>query len=49
MKKSDLFTYNGETRTIEEWCDIVGWSYNGLAYWLKCGWTMEEALATPTL
>ena len=49
MKKSDLFTYNGETRTIEEWCDISGITYNGLSYRLKYGWTMEEALNTPTM
>ena len=38
------FAYNGEDKTLKEWCKEYDLSYKTVRYRLKHGWTFEEAL-----
>lgn len=40
-------TWNGETKTIAEWSDIVGIKQTTIKERLKLGWSVEQALCTP--
>ncbi len=42
-----LLTYQGETRTLEEWSRRVGVSARGLEQRIARGWTPEEVIETP--
>ena len=46
-RTSRFITYNNVTRTLSEWAEIANMKPGSLAYRLKCGWSMEEALSTP--
>ena len=48
-RRNRLFTFNGETKNIAEWSDATGINYNTLKDRLNTGWTIEEALTTPTM
>ena len=40
--------YNGETKTLQEWADALGISFQSLDARLRSGnWSVEEALTTP--
>lgn len=41
-------TYNGETHTIAEWAEITGIAVQTIYQRLHRGWTIEQALTTPT-
>lgn len=41
--------YNGKTKTIAEWCEIVGISQKRFYSRRKRGWTIEQTLSTPLL
>ena len=44
-----LVTFNGVTRTIAEWADALGTSYQSLHLRLSNGWSIEEALTIPPM
>ena len=43
-RKTLRITFNGETRTFVEWCEITGLSYEKLRCRLRRGWSVEKAL-----
>ena len=45
--RSKFITYNGETHTIKEWTDILGFKKNTLNERLRMGWSIEKAFNTP--
>ena len=48
-RKNVYLTYNGETKCVSEWSDIVGISRETLYRRIKCGWSDEKVLTTPVL
>lgn len=42
------YTFNGETKTSKQWCEIYGISQTTLLDRLKRGWSLEQALTIPT-
>ena len=40
-------TWNGETKTVTEWAEVVGISKTTIKERLNAGWTVEMALTTP--
>lgn len=44
---SHFITFNGETRTLQEWADITGIDRKTISGRIeKCGWSVEKALTT---
>ncbi len=41
-----FITYNGETKTIKEWCDETGLAYSCLLWRIDHGWDIGRALTT---
>lgn len=39
--------YNGERKSMSEWCEIFGLAFNVVHYRLRAGWSVERALTTP--
>jgi transcriptional regulator with GAF, ATPase, and Fis domain len=39
--------YNGEWRSLGEWCRILGLKYSNTAHRIYSGWSIEEALSIP--
>jgi hypothetical protein len=46
-RTSRKLTAHGETKGIKAWAKELGTSHAAIAYRLKTGWTVEEALNTP--
>lgn len=46
-RRSHLITFNGETHTLVEWCEIKGLSRSCLDNRIRYGWDVERALNTP--
>lgn len=46
-RKNVYLTYNGETKCVSEWSDIIGISNGTLYHRIKCGWSDEKILTTP--
>lgn len=44
-RRSKLITYNGETKTLSEWCEILGLNYARVEARLRLGHTVEEAFS----
>lgn len=44
-----LWTYNGQTKTHAEWCEIIGISPSTLVARIWKGWSSEEIVKTPKL
>jgi len=44
---SRYITHNGETKTITEWCLVLGMEFKTLQYRLQLGWSDEKAITTP--
>lgn len=40
-------TWNGRTQNIKQWAAEIGGSHQAIAYRLKAGWSVEDALTTP--
>ena len=40
-------TYNGQTRTLKQWSEVTGLSYNTLWWRWKTGWDVPSLLQTP--
>lgn len=40
------FTYNGESHTLREWCDIYNQSFRMVDVRLQRGWSFEDAITT---
>lgn len=47
-RPSRLITYAGRALTVREWSELIGVPDKTLATRLHLGWTIEQALATPT-
>lgn len=45
-RSSVYIEFEGESRTLSEWCEITGLEYQTLYRRLSMGWTVEEALTT---
>lgn len=47
-KRNNRFiTYNNETHTAMQWCEIIGIKYITLSRRLSLGWSVERTLTTP--
>ena len=46
-RKNRLISYNGITRTLSEWSDIVKIKQSTIAHRLNAGWSVEKALFMP--
>ena len=44
-----MLTYNGETRCVAEWSEILGISFHAIYCRLRMGWSDEETLTRPVL
>lgn len=42
-----ILTFNGESHTMSQWCDITGLSKPTIYHRLKSGWDIERTLTTP--
>lgn len=47
MRKNVNLEYNGETKTLREWCELLNLSYNTIYGRLMKGWDIQKALETP--
>jgi hypothetical protein len=41
------YEYNGETKSLVEWVEILNLEYARIYMRLRCGWSFEKAIATP--
>lgn len=46
-RNNKMLTYQGITKTMSEWADIVGMTKNALWRRLNDGWSVEDALTIP--
>ena len=46
-KRIRLISFNGQTKKLGEWADILGIHHASLIERLQSGWTLEEALTLP--
>lgn len=46
-RRNRFLTFNGQTRCVSEWSNIIGVSPDALLMRLKNGWGVERALMTP--
>lgn len=42
-----LLTYNGETHTMSEWANLLGFTRSTIPHRLKRGWSVDRTLSTP--
>ena len=42
-------SFNGETRTLREWAQVIGVTYHALCARKRKGWSIEQMLTTPRL
>lgn len=47
-RRNHLLTYKGETKTLQQWCDIFNLDKSTVRHRLKYGWPIEKAITTPT-
>ncbi len=47
MRTTKFITFNGERKSISEWCEIYGINKPSFIIRLKYGWSIEEALTKP--
>lgn len=47
-RNSHFVTWNGETKTISAWCELLGLPYNTVHDRLTRGWDVEKALTKPS-
>lgn len=45
----NYITYNGETKTISEWANLIGLKWETLKARINKGWSIERALTTPLI
>lgn len=43
-RNTKYITYNGETKPLAEWCELLNLSYRTVQSRLRTGWTIEKAL-----
>jgi predicted RNA-binding protein with PUA domain len=46
-KDAITLTYNGETKTIKEWCEALNLPLHSVRCRIHVGWNAEQALTTP--
>lgn len=46
-RANKMIEYNGETKCLVEWCEIIGVSYSTIAKRLSDGWNVYKALNKP--
>jgi len=46
-RNSRNIEYNGENKTISQWCDVFNMDYFLIHKRLKYGWTVKKAFETP--
>ena len=46
-RTNKFIEYNGERKTMKEWADAIGMSYEVLTYRIKAGWDIEKAFTAP--
>jgi hypothetical protein len=44
-RSNHLITYQGQTKTLQEWCDLLGLEPSRVRYRLKSGWAPDEAFS----
>ena len=45
--RNKYIEWNGETRVLSEWCELLGLDYNSVNMRLHRGWSFEKAVSTP--
>lgn len=48
MRKSKLIEYNGKKQSLEDWAKETGLTYPCLVWRLRNGWSIKQALTTPS-
>ena len=48
-RNNRYITYNGETKTISQWADVIGIKKGTLWNRMERGWDIEKALTTPVI
>lgn len=46
-RNNHLVTYRGETKTLSEWAEVLGFPYKTLHHRFSLGWSVERALSQP--
>jgi hypothetical protein len=46
-RNNHFITFNNETKTLSEWCEITGLKHSTVIYRLKKGWSVKDALTKP--
>ena len=46
-RKNRVITYNGETHTMSEWCEILGVKLGTLSARIYRGWSLEDVMTRP--
>lgn len=46
-RNNHFLTLHGDTRTMAEWCEILGLGKDTLSWRIRKGWSVERALLTP--
>lgn len=46
-RKNVVLNYNGQEKTLREWCEILNLSYNTIYGRLMKGWDIQKAFETP--
>lgn len=46
-RRNRLLTYNGETHTMSEWCEIIGIKLQTLSARIYRGWSVDDAITKP--
>ncbi len=47
QSRNHHLTYNGETHTMAEWADILGFTYTTINNRVQRGWSVERIITTP--
>lgn len=46
-RNNNVYTYNGKTQTLAEWCRELDLAYGTIWYRLRIGWSFEKAISVP--
>lgn len=46
-RRSIMIEYDGQTKSLPEWCEILGLNYKSILARVENGWNHKEALTTP--
>lgn len=47
MSRAKLWTYNGVSKTLDEWADDLGMETSAIRQRIRLGWDFEKVVTTP--